>query len=124
MNYLRDQYIELVIVIALFLIPVLIEAFRKNLFRQFSFPTLIRVFNWAFVIQSFCGAVLYIVNSILDINNPFLMDNFHAGDKVNHFNVILSDVPYVFVVIGLFIYIPALIILNIANWMVLKFKKA
>ncbi len=71
MNYLIDQYIELVIVIALFLIPVLIEAFRKNLFRQFSFPTLIRVFNWAFIIQSICGAVLYIVISIIDINIHF-----------------------------------------------------
>ncbi len=51
------------------------------------------------------------------------MDNFHGGDKVNHFNVILSDVPYVFVVIGLFIYLPALVILNFANWIVINSRK-
>ena len=119
---LRDQNIGLAFVITLFLLPVLIETFRKNLFRQFSFPTLIRVFNWAFVIQLICGVILFIVVSIIDRNDPFLKDNFHAGDKVNHFNLILFGVQWVFSVVGLFMYLPALIILNTVYWTVLKFK--
>ena len=120
---LRDQNIGLVIVIALFLIPVIIEAFRKNLFRQFNFPALVRVFNWAFVFQLICGIILYIFVFIVDRSYPFMMDRYPAGYKINHFDVILFRVQYVFSIIGLFIYLPALITLNIANWIVFKFKK-
>jgi hypothetical protein len=123
MDDTKDQYFGLIIVIALFLIPVVISVVRKKLFGQFSLAGLVKVLNWAFIVQFIFGIILYVVATILDRNDPFMMDRLPAGYKVNHFDIIFFGVAYVFLVIGAFMYLPALIVLNIVNWAIMKFKK-
>jgi hypothetical protein len=112
-----NQYIVLVSVIALFLVPVIFVAFRRNLFRQFSFSSLVKVFNWALLIQVLVEVVLLVGSTYISDNN------IKERDGMYRFADTFYGTTYSFTVIGMMIYLPSLSILNITNWIRQFLKK-
>ena len=53
-----NQYILLFVVVALFLVPAITIAVRRKLLRQFSFSSLVKVFNRTLVIQVVVEVIL------------------------------------------------------------------
>ena len=113
----KDENLVIVIVSALFLLPVLIIIFRRNIFKQFSFALLIKTLNIAFLIQLILGIVLFIAATIVDKR---IGENF----QLNRSTEIFMGVDYTFSVIGIMIYLPALVVLNIIKWISSKFNGA
>jgi hypothetical protein len=105
-----DQYFVLFIVIALFLVPVLMVAIRRKLFRQFSFSSLVKVLNWALVIQVITEAILLAGSNYISGNN------MREKTEMYRFADTFLGTSYAFTVIGMMIYLPSLLILNIINW--------
>jgi len=104
----RDELLSLFIVIALFLLPALILAYRRNLFNQFSFPSLVKVINQALIVQLIFGLILLFGEMNLGLINK--------GGRWFHFSDIIAGTTFFLEMIGLFLYLPFLLILNIANW--------
>jgi len=111
------ENLVVIIVIALLLTPVLINAIKKNLFRQFSFPIFIKALNGAFVVQLIMGMIVWVV--LLIINKYGGTYEFGNG---NYSRDLFIGAFLVYSVIML-TYTPALIILNITNLAIGKFKK-
>jgi hypothetical protein len=104
-------------VIILFFIPVLIMSIRLAIFKSFSFRCLTKVLNKAFVIQIIIGIVSLVCAKIIDINLIYF-------EKAEWFRDLVVNSAIVFSVIGVFFYLPSLILINIANWIIIKNKRA
>lgn len=105
-----------VILIMLFLAPVLIISIRKNVFRKFSFSSLIKVLNSAFIIQLFIGVAFFIVS--------LLIKKYGGSYEYGHGNRsrdLFSGAFMAYSIIMLF-YTPALIILNISKLFIGKLR--
>ena len=106
----RSKYdgLSLIIATALYLIPILVFAVRRNLWGRFKFSLLIKVLNLAFVIQLIEGITLFIAGIIVD-------HNIGDSSEINAFTEAFIVTVYSFLAIGMILYLPALVILNIIN---------
>jgi hypothetical protein len=109
-----------IIVISLFIIPILLIAFRLNLFKSFSLGSFTKVFNRAFVIQFILGIFLLFASM-------FIGRSYNSNNSVSQLDTFYSlflGSTYTYTVIGLFYYLPSLVLLNIITWLVIKFKSS
>ena len=105
---------ELIIAILLYFIPILVVAVRRNLLWQFKFSALTKVINLAFFIQMAEVIIIFIVGII--------MDNINESSETNVFTELVGGTLYFFLTIGMMLYVPFLVILNIINWFKIKSK--
>ena len=99
------------IVVLLFGVPIIWNSQKNGLLKSFSFIKLIRTINKSLIIQGIIGLILII---LILIWNLFALE----------INLIIAGATYTYLVIGLFMYLPALGILNLIKLIsVKKFKK-
>jgi hypothetical protein len=109
--YIENMTVVLLIVIALFTIPLVIMAFKQKVTKPFFFlHHLTKVFNKAFIMQLAIGILLVLSSYIIEnsesyktVHNPFL-------DTV-------TDIAGLYLYIAI-LYLFALGILNLINWVV------
>jgi hypothetical protein len=116
MYSVENENLVISIVIALFLVPVIIFALKRNILKQFRFSSLISVLNWAFLIQIIEGIIFLIAGMIVD-------RHIDENKKIDLFTDVFIGADYTFLVIGVMIYFPSLVTLNIINWVGLILKK-
>ncbi|HEX9826669.1 MAG TPA: hypothetical protein VGA80_08730 [Flavobacteriaceae bacterium] len=89
-----------VLVILLFGIPILWNARKNELFKSFDFIKLIKTINKSLKIQGILGLILI----------P-LTWTWNSADFI--FDSVLTGTTYTYLVVGFFMYLPALGILNL-----------
>lgn len=101
-----------IIVVLLFGVPVLIISSRQKLLKSFSLSKMTKTFNQSLLIQSIIGLTIgvgaFIINKLL----------YYGDGKGNMITDVIVGAAYTFIVIGTFIYLPALILLNIINFLI------
>jgi len=107
MNF-SNSNIATILVILLLSIPVIRIGTKRNIFNRFTFSGLIQVLNKAFVAQLIIGLVVFLLAIVLD-------KTFYSNGNDNKFCEVIIVTAYTYLVIGGFIYLPALGILNAIN---------
>ena len=97
----------------LLLVPFLFKLLVLKTFRSFSFKKFIFILNRAFVINIIIGIILAIVSKIIDVK----VYSFGSGNMLTD---LWMSVTYSYLVLGLFLYLPFVIVLNLFD---LIFKK-
>jgi|GEM_PF-2336825 len=107
-------HIEIVTVltILLFAIPIGITLFKIKKIKGLTIQTVTTQLNKAFIVHFIFGLVLAIIAMSLD--KIFYKQNIDGGSDLTD---IWMELSYTYVVIGLFYYLPALLLLNIVNFM-------
>jgi hypothetical protein len=112
--YVGNITLVTLIVIALFALPVVVIATRQNVNKPFNFLThFTKVFNRAFIIQVIVGVLLLISMFIIDTIE------YSEGEGHDFFDTFIGT-AYLYIVVGVFMYLPALGVLNLINWIVKK----
>jgi hypothetical protein len=106
-----------IFVVLLFAIPVLTIAINQNIFKFLSLPRLTRTFNRAFLIQVLIGLTIALISAILD-------KKYYSNGDGNIFAAIFIETTHTYNIIGVFMYLPGLIMLNLINWLRIKVKRA
>ena len=104
-----------IITTVLIVLPLLWKAFKKNLFSEINLKTLTHVFNNALLPQFGIGILLMIIASLID-------KLVYSNGNGNLFTALLIESTYYYVVIGFFMYLPVIAILNLINLVNQKFK--
>ncbi|WP_264554505.1 hypothetical protein [Flavobacterium sp. N1946] len=105
-----DIEIVTVLVILLFLIPVVWNIYKTEIFKKFSITRLIKILNKSLIIQVFIVIFLILVN--------------WAWNKANFkFENIIAGTLYTYLVVGIFMYLPSLGILNLIKFILQKRAK-
>jgi hypothetical protein len=89
-----------IIVVLLFLIPVLWNTYKGELFKKNTFIGLVRTFNKSLKIQ---GILAFGLIPISGFWNKF--------DFI--FDYIIGETVYTYIVVGIFMYLPSLAFLNL-----------
>jgi hypothetical protein len=105
------------IVVLMFLLPVLRQFIKNKLFRNFSLDSLTRTFNKALILQIVIGAIFSLISLIL-------YNVFYTVGESNSFTLILMEATVNFLIIGLYIYLPILVLLNVVNRGIKKLSKS
>lgn len=104
------------IVILLFVLPILTTAIRERIFSAFNIKALLNAFNKAIKYQVIIGVSTLILAYIVDA----LVYSHGEGST---FAAVFIESSYAFVVIGIFMYLPCLAILNGIVWLTNKLVK-
>lgn len=107
--------ISIVLTILSFGLPVLYFILTKRALMPFSFKKLTKSFNLALIVQ-FILAFLYMgIMSYMD-------KNIYTGGKSTDLTDVFMNTGLTYIVIGAFAYLPCLIVLNIANYIISRLK--
>lgn len=96
-----------ILVILLFAAPILWIAHRNELLKDLSFFKLIYTLNKALIIQGIIGLIL--------VSLSWIWNTASLG-----FDSLITGTSYTYLVIGFFMYLPALGILNLINFVAQK----
>ena len=99
--------------IGLFLAPRLWTVFTRKLFQNFNTNNLIIAFNRTLFFQIFIGIFLIIISFFID-------KLIYTNDDGNLASALFIEATYYYTVIGFFIYLPFVGLLNIINWVAKK----
>jgi len=88
------------LVVLFFGIPILWNSKKNGLFKNFDFGKLVKTINKSLIIQGIIGLILIILSWVWN-SSEFKFDSLIVG------------VTYTYLIIGIFMYIPALGILNL-----------
>jgi hypothetical protein len=94
--------------ILLFLIPILIVAKKQSLLKSFSWQNFLKVINKSLLFQVGIGLMLLLSGYLLDKIVYLNSDGNLVTDSI-------IGTAYTFVVIGIFMYLPILALLNLIN---------
>ncbi|MBK0403147.1 hypothetical protein I5M27_09135 [Adhaeribacter sp. BT258] len=103
-----DVGIVTISTILLFLIPILIVAKNQGLQKPLTFQKILRIFNKALLIQFVLGLTLFLTAFSLD-----KIDYVDNNVEMVAYNVV--GMAYTFNVIGLFMYLPVIALLNLIS---------
>jgi hypothetical protein len=106
----------IILTVLLFFLPVFFFSIKSNVFSNISLKSLTLILNKALLIQIFEGLIL------MFISKSFGHELGHSENLKFPENLILETNLY-FVIIGLFNYLPFVIILNFINFINLKLRK-
>ncbi|MBC3758534.1 hypothetical protein H7U19_08975 [Hyunsoonleella sp. SJ7] len=95
-----DIEIVTILVIIFFGLPIIWNARKNGLWKSFNFIGLIKTINKALIIQGVIGLILILLTWLWN-SADFKFDSFVAGTT------------YTYLIIGIFMYLPALGILNL-----------
>lgn len=113
--YISEQHTVFIIplMILLFATPLLILSIKLNLFRQFTFKKFVTIFNKALLPQIFTGLISLLIAFIFD-------KSFYESGEGNIFTDIFIETVYFYCIIGLFMYLPSVGLLNIIKFVTTK----
>ncbi len=117
-----NHIIIYIVVSILLFIPLLFVGIYKKIYQKITLKKLTQVFNIAFVFQLVIGVVLrsfYLKN--IDGEYRFISNLINEMDILDL--EMLISIIYVYIVIGVFIYFPLLLMLNIINFIFHFIKK-
>ncbi|NJB71967.1 hypothetical protein GGR42_002429 [Saonia flava] len=100
-----DIEIVAILVILLLGLPILWNAFKNGLVSSFSFTKLIQTINKSLKIQGVIGLLLIL-----------LAWTWNWADF--NFDSLLAGTAYTFLVVGFFMYLPALLLLNFIKYLI------
>jgi hypothetical protein len=106
-----------VLTILLFLLPILIVAKTQALQKSFSFQNLLRSINKSLPLQIGLGLILLLSGYLLD-------KLVYVNSNGNAFTDSVIGTAYTFNVIGLFMYLPSLALLNLINLLLKAISKS
>ena len=89
-----------IIVVLIFLIPVLWTFYIRRIFEKFTFIELIKTFNKSLLIQGISAMAL--------IPFSWIWNKFDFN-----FDYIIAETAYTYIVVGIFMYLPSLALLNL-----------
>lgn len=101
------------LVILLFSMPLLFLAINLNLFKQFTFNKLVVIFNKAILPQIIIGLITLLIGFIFD-------KTFYTNGEGNIFTDVVIETAYCYSIIGLFMYLPSVGLLNIIKFVTTK----
>ncbi len=104
-----------IITIGLFSFPLLWTSIKRKLFAEFNLKSIAIIFNRALISQIIAGILLESISFVID---KLVYSN---GDG-NLFTELFIESTYYYVVIGVFIYLPSVGVMNLINWTLQKFK--
>jgi hypothetical protein len=104
------------IVILLFVLPLLTTAFSERIFSEFNIKAFLNVFNKAIKYQVIIGVSTLILAYVVDAL-------VYSDGEGNIYSAVFIESSYAFVVIGIFMYLPCLAILNGIVWLTNKLSK-
>ena len=104
-----------VIVVLLFIIPIFVKAYQNSLLKSLTFNNFVRVLNKSLLIQIIVGIILLPTMFILD-------KQFYRNSDGNILTDLVINVGFCYIVIGVFYYIPGIIILNIIKFWINKIR--
>jgi hypothetical protein len=114
--YVGNIALVTVIVVVLFALPIFATAISQKIPKPFIIlHHFTKVFNKAFIIQLIIGVVLVVATIIVD-------RTLYRNGYSNVFLDTFAGTAYVYTVVGLFMYLPALGLLNLINWIVKIFS--
>jgi hypothetical protein len=105
------------IAILILIAPVIILGQKRSILKSFDFCSLLRLLNTALIYQFITGIILII--PVLLIESPIMM-RFANKSQFTDF-VYGSAISYLG--FGIVFYSPAILLLNIINWLIMKFKR-
>ena len=112
-----DNYdIATVFTVILFVFPLLYFIISQKSFYQFSIQKLTKSFNYAFVAQMAVAIIIILLMKLID-------NEIYGYEKGNDLTDIFMSTGITYTIIGAFIYIPGLIILNIITFIIMYLKK-
>ena len=97
-----DIEIVTILVVLFFGLPIIWNARKNGLLKSFNFIGLIKTINKSLITQGLVGLILILL-TLLWNSADFKFDSFVAGTT------------YTYLIIGIFMYLPALGILNLIN---------
>ena len=110
--YTEEKHLVYIIpiMLLLFVIPIIVKSQNLNLKNNLTFPKLLLVLNRTIKYQFAIGLIITIIT--------FILDKIFYG-KINSYGNIFTDLfietTYFYIVIGIFIYLPFVGILNLIN---------
>jgi hypothetical protein len=109
--YISEQHTVFIIPLMILLLatPLLILSINLKFFRQFTFKKFVTILNKALLPQIIIGLTTLLIAFILD-------RSFYANGKGNIFTDIFIETTYFYCIIGLFMYLPSVGILNIIKF--------
>lgn len=113
---MKEDIAHNVLVIILFAVPVLIVALNQRNHKHFSLPHVTKIFNRAFIIHLTVGLLIVLASYIID-------KKVYMHHEGNFYSDMFMYSVMAYVTIGIFFYLPALGLLNLINWLILKFKR-
>jgi hypothetical protein len=116
--YISNQHTIFIysLVFLLFAMPLVILAMKPDLFRRFTFDKLIVIFNKALLPQVIVGLFTLLIAFVF-------YKTFYANGEGNIFTDIFIETAYCYCIIGLFMYLPSVRLLNIIKFVtVLHYK--
>jgi hypothetical protein len=112
----KDLYIYVFTILTiLLLVPIIVYAIRPSLFRKWSWTELLKTLNKALIPQLLVGVGLGVGSKIIDTQ---VYGN--QTDQSNTFTDIFMGLTYCYIVIGLFFYLPSVVLLNLFNFLTRK----
>jgi len=100
----------------LFAIPLARIAIKEKTFKEINFPKIVMTINLALIVQVLIGLVFAVTMP--------LIDKSYSTNQSNSFTDLWMDSGIYYLVIGAFFYLPAVLILNISNWIKRRQKNA
>jgi hypothetical protein len=115
-NMIDNYDIATVFTVILFVFPLLYFIISQKSFYQFSIQKLTKSFNYAFVAQMAIAIIIILLMKLID-------NEIYGYEKGNDLTDIFMSTGITYTIIGAFIYIPGLIILNIITFIIMYLKK-
>src|SRR5690606_15558139 len=89
-----------ILVVIFFGLPIIWNARKNGLWKSFNFIGLIKTINKSLIIQGIIGLILILLTWLWN-SADFKFDSF------------IARTTYTYLIIGIFMYLPALVILNL-----------
>lgn len=110
------MYSTIIFTVLLFIIPLLFFSIKSNILSNISLKNLTSLFNKSLLIQFLEGLILMMISKSFD-------HELGHYENIKFYEKLFLETSLYYVIIGLFYYIPFVIIINIVNFMNLKLKK-
>lgn len=106
-----DAYpFSIILTVILFGLPVLYFIIKQSVFASFTLKKLTKAFNYTFIVQLIVGIILLIAMKIWD-------KNITPQTQLNYMDDVIFYTIWGYIVIGYFIYVPSLIVLNLISFL-------
>lgn len=97
--------------ILLFGLPIVYFILKRKVFIQFSLKELLKSFNLAFIVQLILAGIFF-------ISIEFLDKTIYVKGAGTDLTDIFMETSKTYLIIGIFCYLPALILLNLIGYLI------
>lgn len=106
------------ITLLVFVIPFILVSKKKGTFRFFTFHIMTVTFNWTLLYFAIISILFLAAMKIMDVS-VYGQEESNGND----FAEVVMGVCYSYVVIGAFLYVPSIGVVNLVNLIINKISK-